>query len=54
MQYERLIAGPPQLHDIAFVDADEPHSVGDAATLDFDVIGELCRGGTGAAGGDQQ
>src|SRR6266851_9133528 len=54
MEDEGLIACPPQFHDIAFVDADKPHGVGDAATLDLDVKGELCRGCTGAAGADQQ
>src|SRR5260370_21804476 len=37
MQDNGLIACQPQLHDIACIDADEPHSVWDAATLALDV-----------------
>ena len=54
MQDKRLIARPPQFHDIAFVDADEPHAIGNTATLDLHVEGELRRGDSGTAGGDQQ
>ncbi len=54
MEDKWLIARPPQFYDIAFVEADEPHGVGDAAMLDLDVKGELRRRGADAAGGDQQ
>jgi hypothetical protein len=53
MQDNGLIACQPQLHDIAFIDADEPHRVWDAATLDLDVECEL-RGESRRAGGNQQ
>jgi len=54
MQDKGLVACPPQFHDIAFGDADEPHCVGDAAALDLDVKGKLGRGGADTANDDQQ
>ena len=41
MQNKWLIAGPPQFHDIAFVYADEPHRVGDAAVMPLDERGRV-------------
>src|SRR6266702_1198421 len=52
MQGQRPIAGPPQFHTVALVDADQLHRVVDPAPLDPDVEGQLGR--TGAAGQDQQ
>jgi hypothetical protein len=53
MQDDGLITCPPQLHDIAFVDADEPHRVGNTAALDLDVKREL-RCESRPAGNQQQ
>ena len=53
MQDNGLIAFEPQLHDIAFINADEPHCVWHAAMLDLDVECEL-RGESRRTGGNQQ
>src|SRR5215471_12305153 len=53
MQDNGLITFEPQLHDIAFIDADESHCVRDAATLDLDVECEL-GGESGRWGSNQQ
>ena len=54
MQEKGLVARPSQFHDIALVDANEPHRIGDAAALDRDVKSKLCRGNADAIGDDQQ
>src|SRR5229473_540753 len=41
MQDHRLIRRPAQRHDIALLDANEPHVVGNAAMLDLEVEEEL-------------